>query len=66
MTVLVFDNTPLSHSLAPGALSVLESLTSVKRCVAPAEVIKELLLGSANTRLSRRRSTCLDVERHGR
>jgi len=45
VTVLVFDNTPLSHFVRAGALSVLESLTSGHRCVAPAEVIKELLSG---------------------
>lgn len=45
MTTLVFDNTPLSHFARAGALPVLESLTTAFRCVAPAEVVRELVRG---------------------
>jgi predicted nucleic acid-binding protein len=45
VTALVFDNTPLSHFARAGALPVLEAITSGFRCVAPAEVIQELISG---------------------
>lgn len=45
MTVLVFDNTPLSHFARAGALPVLESITAGYRCIAPAEVIQEIIAG---------------------
>jgi predicted nucleic acid-binding protein len=46
VTILVFDNTPLSHFARAGALPVLESITSTFRRVAPAEVIRELIRGT--------------------
>lgn len=45
MTTLVFDNTPLSHFARAGALPVLEDITTAFRCVAPAEVVQELVRG---------------------
>lgn len=45
MSVLVFDNTPLSHFARAGALPVLESITATFQRVAPAEVVQELLIG---------------------
>jgi predicted nucleic acid-binding protein len=45
VTDLVFDNTPLSHFARAGALPVLEGITNAFRCVAPAEVVQELVRG---------------------
>ncbi len=45
MSLLVVDNTPLSHFARAGSLSALQGLTAGHRCVAPAEVIKELMAG---------------------
>lgn len=47
MSVLVFDNTPLSHFARAGALPALESLTAGHRRVVPAEVVGELIAGIA-------------------
>lgn len=47
MTVLVFDNTPLSHFARAHALSSLQVLTAAHRCVVPAEVVGELIAGIA-------------------
>ncbi len=47
MTILVFDNTPLSHFARSGALPVLESITASFRRIAPAEVIRELIRGAS-------------------
>lgn len=47
MRVLVFDNTPLSHFARATALPVLENISAGYRCVAPAEVIKEIIAGIA-------------------
>jgi predicted nucleic acid-binding protein len=46
VTTLVLDNTPLSHFARASALPVLESLTASFRCIAPAEVIQELIRGT--------------------
>jgi len=45
VTTLIFDNTPLSHFARASALPVLESITSGFRCIAPAEVVQELISG---------------------
>lgn len=45
MTILVFDNTPLSHFARAGALPVLENITAAFQRIAPAEVIQELIRG---------------------
>jgi predicted nucleic acid-binding protein len=45
MTVLVFDNTPLSHFARAGTLPVLADITSAFRRVVPAEVMQELIRG---------------------
>lgn len=45
MSALVLDNTPLSHFARAGALAVLESITLGYRCIAPAQVVQELLQG---------------------
>jgi hypothetical protein len=45
VTVLIFDNTPLSHFARAGALPVLENITADFECIAPAEVIRELIRG---------------------
>jgi predicted nucleic acid-binding protein len=45
VTVLVFDNTPLSHFARAGALPVLENITAAFQRIAPAEVIQELIRG---------------------
>lgn len=45
MTMLIFDNTPLSHFTRAGALPALEHLTAGHGRVAPAEVIRELIAG---------------------
>jgi predicted nucleic acid-binding protein len=45
VTVLVFDNTPLSHFARAGALPVLENITASFQRIAPAEVIQELIRG---------------------
>jgi predicted nucleic acid-binding protein len=45
VTVLIFDNTPLSHFARAGALPVLENITADFECIAPAEVIQELIRG---------------------
>lgn len=47
MSVLVFDNTPLSHFARAGALPVLCELTRGFHCVVPSEVLAELLDGAA-------------------
>lgn len=47
MSVLVFDNTPLSHFARAGALPALDSLTAGHRRVVPAEVVGELIAGIA-------------------
>jgi predicted nucleic acid-binding protein len=45
VTLLIFDNTPLSHFARAGVLPVLENITATFRCVAPAQVIQELIHG---------------------
>lgn len=45
MSVLIFDNTPLSHFARAGTLQALEHLTAGHRCVVPAEVARELIAG---------------------
>jgi predicted nucleic acid-binding protein len=45
VSVLVFDNTVLSHFARAGQLAALQSLVASHRCVTPAEVIRELLAG---------------------
>lgn len=45
MSLLVFDNTVLSHFARAGQLGALEELTSAHRCVVPAEVVGELVAG---------------------
>lgn len=45
MTVLVLDNTPLSHFARVGALPVLENITASFQCVVPSEVIQEIIRG---------------------
>jgi predicted nucleic acid-binding protein len=47
VSILILDNTPLSHFARAGALSVLESITATFQCVTPSEVVQELLLGIA-------------------
>jgi hypothetical protein len=45
VSTLVLDNTPLSHFARASALPVLEGITASFRCVAPAEVMQELIRG---------------------
>ena len=45
MTNLILDNTPLSHFARAGALPVLENITAAFECIAPAEVMQELIRG---------------------
>jgi predicted nucleic acid-binding protein len=45
VTALVFDNTPLSHFARSGALPVLKSISASFRCIAPAQVIQEIISG---------------------
>ena len=45
MSVLVFDNTVLSHFARAGQLTALQDLVVSHRCVTPAEVTKELVAG---------------------
>lgn len=47
LSVLVFDNTPLSHFARAGVLPVLRDLTQRFRCVVPSAVLAELLNGAA-------------------
>lgn len=48
MSLLVFDNTALSHFARAGQLSVLQRLVADDRCVMPAEVTRELVAGIAD------------------
>ena len=45
MTALVLDNTPLSHFARAGVLPVLENITVTFQCIAPAQVVQELIRG---------------------
>lgn len=45
MTILIFDNTPLSHFARASALPVLENITASFHRIAPAQVIQEIIRG---------------------
>ncbi len=48
MSVLVFDNTVLSHFARAGQLEALQHLAAAHRCVTPAEVMREVVAGLAD------------------
>jgi predicted nucleic acid-binding protein len=45
VTDLVFDATPLSHFARAGVLHILENIIAPFRCIAPAEVMQEIIRG---------------------